>query len=159
MDPFVYVIGVEEVLWGIMLLAITMAMHGLGMIFTLRATNELKSLVAQPPRLTVALGLLILASWFIAITHLLEVMVWALFFIWKRALPTPSAAYYFALLEYTTTGSDYYLPFRWRLLEGMIAIAGLLTFAWSTGVLFTLATEFQDQQLERMAQRKRRRHG
>jgi hypothetical protein len=29
----------------------------------------------------------------------------------------------------------------------MIAIAGLLTFAWSTGVLLTLAQEFQDQQL------------
>ena len=35
------------------------------------------------------------------------------------------------------------LPANWRLLEGMIAISGLMTFAWSTGVLFALAQEYQ----------------
>jgi predicted MFS family arabinose efflux permease len=152
-----YVTGIEEVLWGTMLLAITMALHGLGMLFTLRVISSVKDRFAQPPGLTVAIGLLILASWFIAFTHLLEVLAWALFFIWKHALPNPSVAYYFALLEYTTVGSDYHLPFNWRLLEGMIAIAGLLTFAWSTGVLYTLAKEFQDQQLLRVQQRRRHR--
>ena len=50
-------------------------------------------------------------------------------------------------MDYTTLGSSYNLKLRWRLPEGMIAIAGLLTFAWSTGVMLTLAQEFQDKQL------------
>lgn len=58
-----------------------------------------------------------------------------------------SLAYYFALMEYTTIGSAYNLKLDWRLLEGMNGIAGLLTFAWSTGVLLTLAEEFQSQRL------------
>ena len=91
---------------------------------------------------------LILASWAILLVHLLEVIVWASFFFWRGAFPTRSLAYYFSLNEYTTVGSDYSLPFRWRLLEGMIAMAGLLTFAWSTGILFTLAQDFQEQQLQ-----------
>jgi hypothetical protein len=33
------------------------------------------------------------------------------------------------------------------LLEGMNGIAGLLTFAWSTSVLLTLAEAFQQQRL------------
>jgi hypothetical protein len=49
--------------------------------------------------------------------------------------------------QYTTVGSSLNLPKDWRLLEFMIASAGLLGFAWSTGVLMTLAQEFQDQQL------------
>ena len=40
-------------------------------------------------------------------------------------------------MEYTTVGSDYDLPQRWRLLEGMIATAVLLG---------TLAMDFQNQQ-------------
>jgi hypothetical protein len=36
----------------------------------------------------------------------------------------------------------------------MIAVAGLLTFAWSTGVLLTLAQEFQDHQLLQLKKRR-----
>jgi len=42
------------------------------------------------------------------------------------------------------------------LLEGMIATAGLLGFAWSTGVLLTLAQEFQDQQMQWLKARRAR---
>jgi hypothetical protein len=50
-------------------------------------------------------------------------------------------------MEYTTIGSVYNLKLDWRLLEGMNGIAGLLTFAWSTSVLLTLADDFQRQRL------------
>ena len=75
-------------------------------------------------------------------------------------MPNVSTAYYFALLEYTTIGSNLNLPLHWRLLEGLIAIAGVLTFAWSTGILLTLAQSFQEQQLLVLEQRRERhRHG
>jgi hypothetical protein len=60
---------------------------------------------------------------------------------------------YFALDEYTTVGSSIGLPIGWRLLSGMIATAGLLGFAWSTGVLLTLASTFQENQLKRLTAR------
>jgi len=77
--------------------------------------------------------------------------MWAGFFQWKHCFQNFSTAAYFAFLEYTTVGSAFNLPLKWRLLEGMISTAGLLGFAWPTGVLFTLASEFQDQQLQRRA--------
>ena len=76
----------------------------------------------------------------------------------KQCFPNFSTAVYFSFLEYTTVGSAYNLPLRWRLLEGMIATAGLLAFAWSTGVLMTLATAFQEQQLRLMRERRVKRH-
>jgi hypothetical protein len=36
----------------------------------------------------------------------------------------------------------------------MIPIDGLMTFAWSTGVLFTLAQEFQSRQLASIRQQR-----
>jgi hypothetical protein len=50
-------------------------------------------------------------------------------------------------------GGAYDLNLDWRLLEGMSGIAGLLTFAWSTRVLLTLADEFQRQRLLAVEQR------
>ena len=148
LDESRYVISMEEVFWGGTLLSITMAMHGLGMITILRVNGALNRRFEVNPTFRSGLFILILTSWMIMVTHLIEVIVWSSFFNWKNAFPNQSVAYYFALNEYTTVGSNYNLPRHWRLLEGMIATAGLLTFAWSTGVLLTLAQEFQEQQMK-----------
>jgi len=60
------------------------------------------------------------------------------FFTWKDAQPNASSAFYNALVNYTTLGAGY-LPIRWRLLEGMLGMAGLLCFAFSTSAVLALA--------------------
>jgi hypothetical protein len=148
LPPDAYVTSLEEVFWGGVLVAITMTLHAFGMPIILRVQDAWQVRAQKHPSFAKGIGGLILASWAILLVHLLEVMVWAAFFFWKGALPTRSLAYYFSLNEYTTVGSAFSLPIRWRLLEGMIAMAGLLTFAWSTGILFTLAQDFQEQQAQ-----------
>jgi hypothetical protein len=157
-----YVTSLEEVFWGTTLVATTMAIHGCGMLATLAASHAMGHGSAQ--RLSFRRGgaILILASWMIVLVHLLEVLVWAAFFLAAGAMPDPSTSYYFALMQYTTVGSNFSLPLRWRLLDGMLPIAALMSFAWSTGVLFMLAQEFQSTQLSAMharqeARRARRR--
>ncbi len=149
-----YVTSLEEVLWGITLVAITMAIHGCGMLVTL-LTCQLSSM-GQRGAVSFLRGgaVLILASWMIVLIHLIELLVWAAFFLWQGAMPSASTSYYFALTQYTTVGSSFHLPLRWRLLEGMLPIAGLMTFAWSTGVLFTLAQEFQSARLSLIRRRR-----
>jgi len=144
-----YVAGFEEIAWGVALVAIVMVLHGLGMVWTLRLVHGLKGRLGPNVKLAASLLVLVVAAWLITVTHLVEVFAWAGFLHWKRALPNMSMAYYLSLLDYTTLGCEYDLPVRWRLLEGMIAISGLMTFAWSTGVLFTLAQEFQARVLAR----------
>jgi hypothetical protein len=144
-----YVTDFREIAWGVALVAITMVLHGLGMIWTLRGVNRLKAQLGPNKGLVASLLVLVVAAWLITLTHLVEVFAWAAFFLWKGAMPNVSMAYYLALLDYTTLGCEYDLPRNWRLLEGMIAIAGLMTFAWSTGVLFALAQQFQERELRR----------
>ena len=156
-----YSTRIEEGLWGALLLAVTLAMHGFGMLVTLRAINALKERLPRPESFAVGLAVIIGASWMIILVHMIEVGIWAHFFLWKEAVAGAynnlSLCYYFALMDYTTLGSNYNLKLDWRLLEGMIGITGLLTFAWSTGILLTFAQEYQDRHLAQIKARRAQR--
>ena len=156
----IYVTSLREIICAGLLVAITMAIHGVGILSVLRTSGALKERFQKRPTLTKGVLILVLTSWMILLVHLLEVSAWAAFFWWKGAINSAhlnwSLCYYFALNEYTTLGSNYNLILSWRLLEGAISMAGLLTFAWSTGVLLTVAQDFQEQQLELLKQRRAR---
>src|SRR5882757_1013103 len=128
----VYVISFEEVFWGALLVAITMAIHVFGMLMVLRINFYLKSKLDKKTGLIAGVVPIMFASCIILLIHLIEVLVWAAFFYWKGAFANVSIAYYFALNEYTTVGSKFNLPLQLRLLEGIISSAGLLAFALST---------------------------
>ena len=146
-DDLVYVISAEEFLWGAALLAITIALHGIGMLLTLHTSKMLKRrLERRRYSFFFGVSILVVAAWMIILVDIVEISVWAGFYVWRDALPNPSVAFYYALVNFTALDSGY-LPQRWRLLEGVLAITGMLTFAWSTGVLFTLAQDFQDRAL------------
>ena len=148
-----YVASLDEMFWGGILVAATMVLHGLGMLGVLRVNTRLQFRIEQKPSFLADISSLILASWLILLVHLVEVVLWAGFFWWKKAFVNASTCYYFSLNQYTTVGSGLGLPLNWRLLEGMIAAAGLLTFAWSTGILLTLAQDFQDRQMKSFRQK------
>ena len=153
-----YITSLEEILWGSLLVAFTLTIHGFGMLWTLRGSNAFKARFGQRPSFVLGMSNLILASWMVTFVHIFEVMLWASFFQWQHCFVNYSTAAYFALMDYTTVGSKYNLPQNWRLLEGMLAIAGLLGFAWSTGILLTLAQQFQDQQMQ-LRKRPQRKQG
>lgn len=141
-----YVIRLEELGWGGLLLAVTMAIHGFGMVVTLRVTDAIKDRFKESMSVFLSLCIVILASWMIILTSAVEVWVWSEFFVLQGALPNRSVAIYHALVNYTTLDSGY-LPQRWHLLEGMLAMAGLLTLAWSTGILYMLVDDFRREAL------------
>jgi len=146
-DQITYVTRGEELAWGFVLLAFSLVIHGFGMVQTLHLTNSLKQRFGATERLLSGIATLILGSWTIVAVHIVEIAMWACFFQWKQCFASFSTAIYFTGLQYTTVGSTLNLPTHWRLLEIMVSSAGLMGFAWSTGVLMTLAQDFQSQQL------------
>jgi hypothetical protein len=150
-----YVIRLEEVNWGAILVAITMAIHGIGMFTVLELADRIKERFAPWESFAGGLGLVIVASLLIILTNIFEVQVWAWFFVLQHAQPNHSVALYNALLNYTTLQAGY-LPERWQLLEALLGMAGLLTFAWSTGILYMLAQDFQNNQMRIRKQRRER---
>ncbi|HTS24215.1 MAG TPA: hypothetical protein VMN79_20680 [Casimicrobiaceae bacterium] len=153
-----YVIRVDEIVWGGLLLALSIAMHGIGTFQILRATNAFAERTSEAVAhfRELKIGIVILAVWMIVLLHLSEIAVWAGFFVWKEAQPNVFAAFYNAMLNYTTLQAGY-LPLRWRLLEGMLGMTGLLTFAWSTTTLFSLAPKLIEEALQAAAERREER--
>jgi lysylphosphatidylglycerol synthetase-like protein (DUF2156 family) len=132
--------SLDEALWGLLLIALTMVVHGVGVSLTLRAGEHMRRRWQRD----IGLGRLVLATWMLVVVHMVEVVcVWAVFLNWKDAFHSIRDCVYYALMQYTTVGSDLELPDRLRLIGGMIAMSGLLTFAWTTAVLLALAQEFQ----------------
>ncbi len=148
-----YVISFEEGIWGGLLVAITMVIHGTSMFVVLRVVESLKEFFDPLESFMGGLGLVILSSLLIITTNVAEVAVWASFFVLQGAQPSHSVAMYNALLNYTTLQADY-LPQHWHLLEALLGMAGLLTVAWSTGILYMLAQDFQDTQLRKRRRRR-----
>jgi hypothetical protein len=146
-DQLTYVARGEEIAWGFVLLALSLIIHGFGMVLTLHLTNAFKQRFATAERFLPGIATIILGSWMIMVVQVVEIAMWAGFFQWKQCFANWSAAIYFTGLQYTTVGSTLSLPKHWRLLEIMVSSAGLMGFAWSTGVLMTLAQNFQSQQL------------
>jgi hypothetical protein len=154
MDAFLardlaYVIRLDEIGWGGVLLALSIAIHIIGTLQILRATLALTQRT-QKVRTRfpgIRMGVIILAVWMIVSVHLLEIAVWAGFFVWKDAQPNIFSAFYNAMLNYSTLQAGY-LPLRWRLLEGMLGMTGLLTFAWSTATLYSLAAKYIEEALK-----------
>lgn len=83
------------------------------------------------------LWLLIVLACGIIVLHEVEIMVWALFFLWKGCLPDFGTAFYFSSITYTTVGyGDVVLPREWRSLASAEAITGILMTGLSTGYFF-----------------------
>jgi hypothetical protein len=143
-----YVISAEEIVWGGVLLALTIAVHGTAILQILRIAFGLTERAQGRTRsLGLQLAILILAAWMIVLAHLVEIGIWAAFFVWNDAQPNIFSAFYNAMLNYATLAAGY-LPLRWRLLEGMLGIAGVLTFAWSTSALLVLAPKITQAALD-----------
>ncbi|HEX5211099.1 MAG TPA: potassium channel family protein [Pseudolabrys sp.] len=71
--------------------------------------------------------------------HLVEVLIWGLFYIGLEVAPKAEDAFYLAFVNYTTLGYGDILPVaQWRALGPFAAMNGVLLFGWSTAVIFDI---------------------
>ena len=69
----------------------------------------------------------------VVLLHLVEIAVWAFFYVWQGAMPDVASAFYFSAVTYTTTGyGDVVLVPQWRLVGAVEALTGILMCGWST---------------------------
>jgi hypothetical protein len=91
---------------------------------------------------------ILLAGWMI-LFHLIEIAVWALFYVAKGAMPDLPSALYFSAVTYTTTGyGDLVLPEAWRLVGAVEALTGILMCGLSTGFFFAVVSRSYASRLE-----------
>ena len=125
----------RELLAAIALAASNVAVHTVGTYLLLRRLIRLarKPTTAAFTRAAWTITCLIAA---LMILHVIEVVIWAHFYISQNCFPSRETAYYYSLMSYTTVGyGDVVIASPWRLMGGMEAMAGVLLFGWSTACL------------------------
>ena len=112
------------------LTALCVMIHAIGMTGLLRALRAAVTRAAA--RFWASTWLLVRLAGYIILMHLVEIVVWALFYTWKQGMPDLPSALYFSAVTYTTTGyGDLVLPKEWRLVGGVEALTGILMCGWS----------------------------
>ena len=121
------------------LVAVTVAVHAVGLAGLLRVF--MKSQALPPTRFWPITWLLVRVTWCLILIHLLEIMVWGMFYFWKDCLPDAESAFYFAGVTYTTVGyGDLVLPKQWRMLGPVEGLTGILMCGLSTGFFFAVVS-------------------
>ena len=131
----------REILVAFILVSINVSIHATGMV------ELFKRLTRKQPKVEKKFGTVDHIFLFIEIfaiilsLHLAEICVWAGFYIIWGGLKHFEPALYFSISTYTTIGyGDIVLPVGWRLLGAIEGVTGVLTFGWSTGVIFAVAS-------------------
>jgi hypothetical protein len=92
------------------------------------------------------------------VLHIVDMSIWATTLTRLGLIPDARTSLYFTANSYTTLGyGGMPLGFGWRELGPMMAISGLFTFAWTTGVMFSVVgfqRELTDQLAEEFARKK-----
>ena len=131
----------REILVAFILVSINVSIHATGMVELFRWLTRKQPEIEKKSGTVNDILLFIKIFAIILSLHLAEICVWAGFYIIWGDLKDFESALYFSISTYTTVGyGDIVLPVGWRILGAIEAVTGVLTFGWSTGVIFAVAS-------------------
>jgi len=138
----------REILIAFILVSINVSIHATGMV------ELFKWLTRKQPEVEKKFSTVKNIFFFIEIfaiilsLHLAEICVWAGFYAIWAGLQDFESALYFSIVTYVTIGyGDVVLPVGWRLLGAIEGMTGILTFGWSTGVIFAVASRLMSTRI------------
>ena len=120
-----------------LLAALTTWIHAVGIAIVIR--RWMSRHPAPPTRLFDILRMLLRVIGWLAVLHLAEIALWALFYWWRGCMPNLETAFYFSGVTYTTIGyGDLVLAKPWRLLAPLEGLTGVLMCGLSMGYFFVV---------------------
>ena len=141
--PFLFL--VRDSAWGIFCLIIVLMFHGstinhLYMRFERLTRNNIK--LTQYNRVFFHFYSTFV---FLALIHLSEILIWAIFIVGLDIMKEPLAAILFAGSCYTTVGfeSDTLLN-GWKSFAFLISFSGLFALAWTTSIMIGMTTAYKN---------------
>ena len=83
--------------------------------------------------------------------HIVQIWVWAAFYMIVGAIPGTEEALYFSASTFTTVGfGDIVLDEKWRLVSSFQSANGFILFGWSTAFIFEVMSRlYKDESLKK----------
>ncbi len=90
--------------------------------------------------------LLVITVLGVFITHIIQIWIWAVFYLIVDALPNFEEALYFSTSTFTTVGfGDIVLDKTWRLISAFQSANGFILFGWSTAFIFEVMSKLYQE--------------
>jgi nucleoside recognition membrane protein YjiH len=128
---------------------LTVAVHASGIAVLIRG------LVRHHPSMSSAwltIRMLLRMIWWLVLLHMVEISIWALFYLWRGCMPNAESAFYFSGVTYTTVGyGDMVLMKPWRMLAPIESLMGVLMCGLSTGYFFVVVSRIHQSRHEKAA--------
>jgi len=135
----------ENWAWGLFLTALTMAMHGTGVIFMALAGVSIRARIESQNHLTlrhvaaIQIGLIGTVGLLLAALHGVEAALWAAGYWWLGALNSRAEALLYSVDSMSTRrASGLVLESHWRMMGALEAMDGMLLFGISTAYIFAM---------------------
>src|SRR5207237_3289799 len=131
---------IAKLLMASCLVATTVIIHATGLSMVL--SHTLHSTDRPDTRFWSITWLLIRIAWLLIVIHLIEIVVWGLFFWWQECLPDAESSFYFSGVTYATLGyGDLLLPKEWRMFGPLEALTGSLMVGLSIAFFFVIVSK------------------
>ena len=136
---------------GAILIVLTVIIHALVLDKLMHALEENGARVFRMFRLFWKAAMLVIAVMGVFCAHIIQIWVWALFYLLVGALPNFEEALYFSTSTFTTVGfGDLVLTEQWRLVSSFQSANGFILFGWSTAFIFEVMSKiYRDDNLRR----------
>jgi hypothetical protein len=129
-----------EIATGLGMMVLTVIVHALFMVAGVRAAEWRRFRFGPTGKMIGKAFLLSLLTVWIFLAIALEVVLWALLYLFNpkiTALPDLETAFYFSMVTFTTLGyGDVVLTGQWRTLASIQAANGVIIFGWTTALIF-----------------------
>ena len=134
----------ENWTWGFVLIALTIAMHVLGVTFLVSALHSLRRRLESralglPQVIAIVVTTFTAMGLLLAVLHGIEAAIWAAAYLWLGALDSPASAIIYSVDSMATRGaSRVILKAHWQMMGALEAGDGMLLFGISTAFIFTV---------------------
>jgi len=137
-------------IWGLSLIALTMAIHGTGVLWIALVDVGIRGRIERQNRLRrrrhvaeFIIGMIAVVGLLLAALHGIEAALWAAAYWWLGALNSPADAILYSIDSISTRGaSGLVLEYHWKLMGALEAVDGMLLFGISTAYIFTVMQSY-----------------
>lgn len=127
---------------GAALVVVSAVMHVVALDLINNRVRDVVALHAVPLHTRIRIPLLIFAALATFLSHVVQIWIWAAFYLLVGEFDALEPALYFSTVVFTTLGfGDIVVSPAWRLMASCEAAAGLLLFGLSTAFLFEVLRE------------------
>ena len=127
-----------QLFWGLLLLVLIVSVQGAGIVAATKLLR-LEDRKLRAHRVDVkAFGILIAIALVLFALHLLEILIFAAFYMVVGAINEFEPALFFSISAFTTLGHpEMQFPADWRIVGALEGLVGFLLIGWSTAVFVT----------------------